>query len=975
MKKSGFATFLLVAATLVVISFPSFECTYLAYGSSGDKAKTDETTEKISPERLFEAVSGYLEGFHRPATKEGQAHRDPWKYRPLDSNTIQIKDAERLVESELTLSQERLQRREWDNAVLSLQRVAAAGHGSSTIDNLLQTAKQKASDPAARTPGTPGEMINSVGIRLILIKSGTFTMGSSPSEIRRLQTEWNVPEAQVVVEGPEHKVRISRGFYMGKYPVTVGEFKRFVAETGFSTVAEKQGWGWAYDDAKKHWSKKSGASWRNTGTKLQDDHPVTFIAYTDAEAFCEWLSKKDGRKYYLPTEAQWEYSARGGKEGLRYPWGNNYPDGNEFNIADKRSELPWADRTIDDLHARTSPVGFYNPNTFWLYDMVGNVWQFCSDIYDTKSYEQATVTDPAGPKSGKKRVVRGGNWAFDAGIARNAFRFGVDPDLCTDFTGFRIAAIADFAEELHKPETVLSNESADMMLHNVKDLVGSGKRLEAIKSIDNFSRSKTVGTIPDQKYFTTEALRSLVDVTRDKTYQNFVNSLNMKMVRIPAGSFLMGSSEADISWAMQTLGQGQPINLEMEYPAHKVRVSRPFYISATEVTVGQFRAFVEDTGYITDAEDDKGGQVFNASSRRFEKKAGSSWRNPGWQISDDQPVVMVSYNDAVAFVEWLTAKEKLPYKLPTEAQWEYASRGGIPAAQFPWGDELPDGKRANYADKNTDYEWRDRNSDDGYKYVSPVGSYEANGYGLYDMAGNALEWCRDYYSEDYYKFTPDIDPEGPGHGEYRVMKGGEWTFGPVNLRNAFRGWSRPDLAVFNGGFRVAIETQNVQRPFHFSNDFLTKEWVPGADQRAVATAVAKEQEFREKTATKKDNREPAEDEDLSVKGIVVLDFSPRSDAKKAGMQKGDVIIEYNGTADLTVDKFIALTSVTRRDKAKPLITFVRNGTEYSIRINPGFLGVSVMNTVARGPFKKPAVQPDSLPETEKDKKSKSLDWT
>ncbi len=157
------------------------------------------------------------------------------------------------------------------------------------------------------------------------------------------------------------------------------------------------------------------------------------------------------------------------------------------------------------------------------------------------------------------------------------------------------------------------------------------------------------------------------------------------MVRIPAGSFVMGSSEADIAWAMTTLAQGQPVSLENEHPFHKVRISRPFWMAATEVTVGQFKAFVNDTGYVTDAEDEKGGQVFNSQTNRFEKKDGSSWKNPGWKIADDQPVAMVSYNDAQAFTEWLTAKEKLPYKLPTEAQWEYAACGGLPMAQFPWG--------------------------------------------------------------------------------------------------------------------------------------------------------------------------------------------------------------------------------------------------------------------------------------------------
>ncbi|MBI5249215.1 MAG: SUMF1/EgtB/PvdO family nonheme iron enzyme, partial [Desulfomonile tiedjei] len=306
---------------------------------------------------------------------------------------------------------------------------------------------------------------------------------------------------------------------------------------------------------------------------------------------------------------------------------------------------------------------------------------------------------------------------------------------------------------------------------------------------------------------------------------------------------------------------------------------------------------------------------------------------------------------------------------------EYAARGGLPNAQVPWGDQLPDARRANYADKSTDFEWRDRTADDGHKYVAPVGTYEPNGYGLYDMAGNALEWVRDYYGEDYYKFSPEIDPEGPGHGEFRVMKGGEWTFGPVNLRCAFRGWSRPDLGFQNSGFRVAIDLSNPVRPFHFAANFLTKEWIPDSDQRVVATAVAKEKDRSQPTVARVPQPAEKAAANPTVKGLMVLSFSPKSDARKVGMIKGDVIIEYDGARDLTADKFLAMTAVSRRDKTRPLVVFVRDGYEYSVRLNPGFMGVSVMDTVVSGPFKRPEPQQERIPEDDKDKKSKHLDWT
>ena len=954
-------------------------------------APSVEGKEGFSPSKLYEAVSGYLEGLHRKGSSDHEKVSDKPQRREFRPSPKPDSDSSRIFQREDNLARVRVQRHEWNLAVPPLERALKLASRSGLVEEAnrlegaLQTARSKASESLGERPFAGGEIVNAVGMRLVLVRSGKFVMGSSEAEKRRIQSEWNVEENLLQPEGPAHTVQISRPYLLGKYDVTVGQFRRFVKETGYRTLAERQGWGWVYDDTKKHWVKKSGASWKNTGNEDVDDYPVVLVCHADAEAFCDWLESKDGRRYYLPTEAEWEFAARGGKEGERFPWGNEYPDGKKANVADRRSPVPWADRTIEDGYARVSPVGAFEPNRFWLYDMVGNVWQLCSDYYDPKAYEgraSKETLDPAGPRTAKKRVVRGGNWAFGAGIARNAFRFGIEPDLCTDMSGFRVAAVPTPRDEglEHAAEgNSTNNEQITRLADQVKDLVASGRRLEARKLVEEFMSSTTQEKSSPQEYqfWVKKILEDLIDLTQDKGIQSFTNSLGVSMIRIPAGSFVMGSSEADIAWAMTTLAQGQPVSLENEYPFHKVRISRPFWMADTEVTVGQFRAFVDETGYITDAEDEKGGQVFNGQTNRFEKKDGSSWKNPGWKMTDDQPVTMVSYNDAQAFVEWLSAKEKLPYKLPTEAQWEYAARGGLPMAQFPWGDALPDGRRANYADKNKDFPWRDRNADGGYKYVAPVGSYEPNGYGLYDMAGNVLEWVRDYYGEDYYRFTPEVDPEGPGHGENRVMKGGEWTFGPVNLRCAFRGWSRPDMATNNFGFRVSIETSIPQRVFHFSNDFLTKEWVPGADQRSVTTAVAKEKERRsgvvsrdEKAAEKPTPKDVPE---TVVKGVMILTFFPKSEARKAGMAEGDVIIEYNGVRDLTEGKLATLTARAKKAKMRPLVVFVRNGYEYTIRLSPGVLGISLMDTTVRVPVKRPESTPG--PQDEKDPKTKPMDWT
>ncbi|MEW6350900.1 MAG: SUMF1/EgtB/PvdO family nonheme iron enzyme [Thermodesulfobacteriota bacterium] len=954
-------------------------------GSGPAASPTDDAqAQQPRPAKLFEAVSAYLDGFHRKNQQEDKKTVHTARQTKGSVVTKPPEEHDRTFETQWQLAQARIERREWDLATLSLQRALASAEKTIPATELseVQHAADKARTNARRTAAQPGsasgELINSLGMRLVCIQAGSFIMGSAASEIRRIRETWNIPEAMADAEGPSHEARLSKPFLLGKYPVTVREFRFFVDDTGYRTVAEKQGWGWVFDPDKKHWVKQTGASWRQPGMKVWDDHPVTMICHRDAEAFCEWLGKRENRRYHLPTEAQWEYSARGGEQGKRFPWGDEYPGSKQANIADRQSPVPWAERTIDDGHARLAPVGSYKPNGFWLYDMVGNVWQCCADYYDARAYRaysSGTAVDPDGPKRGKTRVVRGGNWAFGPGIARNGFRTGVNPDVPTDVSGFRVAAVAlqEEASQLHK--SALSFESWPPggpgffagAIREIRELVAKGRRNDARALADKVLRTlDTTKAGPDPRTIVKAVLEAQMDDTEDKGPDSFTNSLGMNMVRIAPGAFVMGSSETDISWAMGTLAQGQPVSLENEYPFHKVRISRPFHISATETTVGQFRKFVEETGYITDAEDAGGGWVFDTKDNRFAQRNGTSWRNPGWKLEDSQPVAMVSYNDAVAFADWLSAREKLPYKLPTEAQWEYAARGGIPNAQFPWGDSLPDGRRANYADSSTDFEWRDRNADDGYKYVAPVGKYQPNGYGLYDMAGNVLEWVRDYYREDYYRFSPEIDPEGPDHAEFRVMRGGEWTFGPVNLRCAFRGWSRPELAFHNGGFRVAVEFSTAQRPFHFAQDFLTKEWVPGAEQRQVAGAVAAYKHKPMPEGKEAQPRAPGE----PVKGVMVLDLSPRSDARKAGIEKGDVIIEYDGQKSLTSEKLMTLAARNQRQRSRPTIVVVRKGHEYVLRGFPGALGVTLMDTTIRGPFKKPE---PARPRD--DGRKKPQDWT
>jgi formylglycine-generating enzyme required for sulfatase activity len=245
----------------------------------------------------------------------------------------------------------------------------------------------------------------------------------------------------------------------------------------------------------------------------------------------------------------------------------------------------------------------------------------------------------------------------------------------------------------------------------------------------------------------------------------------MTLVLIPGGTFDMGD----------TFGDGEAD----EKPVHSVTVS-DFYMGKTEVTVGQFRKFVESTGYKTDAE--KQGWAWAWTGSKWDKVDGASWRKPGFIQSEDHPVVNVSWNDANEFCKWADCR------LPTEAEWEYAAREA--------------GKKIKWSGTSTEslldeYAWYSSNSKDK---THAVATRKPNALGLYDMSGNVWEWCSDWYDEDYYKNSPRNNPKGPATGTARVLRGGSWNFNPWDCRAAYRGRVIPDFRNYDAGFRVVQDS-------------------------------------------------------------------------------------------------------------------------------------------------------------------------
>jgi formylglycine-generating enzyme required for sulfatase activity/serine/threonine protein kinase len=284
---------------------------------------------------------------------------------------------------------------------------------------------------------------------------------------------------------------------------------------------------------------------------------------------------------------------------------------------------------------------------------------------------------------------------------------------------------------------------------------------------------------------------------RDSTVppRQITNSIGMTLMLIPAGEFMMGSPDSD-----------KDANSN-EKPQHRVRITRPFYLGATEVTRGQFRRFVDEAGYQTEAKKNgKGNWGWNEEKKTFEQNPRYTWQNPGFKQDDEHPVVNVSWNDAVAFASWLSRKEGPTYRLPTEAEWEYACRARATTKYASGDDPESLAAVANIADgtaKAKYPDWTTIAARDGYIYTAPVGRYKPNAWGLFDMHGNVWEWCSDGFAADYYKGSPVDDPRGAEGASSRVFRGGGWNYVPRLVRSAIRNKFAPGDRSGGLGFRLA----------------------------------------------------------------------------------------------------------------------------------------------------------------------------
>ncbi len=284
--------------------------------------------------------------------------------------------------------------------------------------NLSEYQKQslRTSIALCSSPDNPTQTATTFKIpEMVFVQGGSFKMGSNEYDN----------------EKPPHTVSL-KNFSIGKYEITVAQFATFVKESAYITTAETEGSSFCYIDGS--WQSKGGVFWKcdvygDRRTQSEYNHPVIHVSWNDAVAYCEWLSGKTRKSYRLPTEAEWEYAARGGNKNSKYT----------FSGSNTIDDVAWYDSNSSN---ETHSVGIKQANELGIYDMSGNVWEWCSDWYGKTYYSDSPANNPTGPSNGSSRVLRGGSWNYFAQNCRVANRYSCTPTISYHFIGFRVILVS-----------------------------------------------------------------------------------------------------------------------------------------------------------------------------------------------------------------------------------------------------------------------------------------------------------------------------------------------------------------------------------------------------------------------------------------------------------------------------------------------------------------------------------------------------
>jgi formylglycine-generating enzyme required for sulfatase activity len=496
----------------------------------------------------------------------------------------------------------------------------------------------------------PKNFTNSIGMKFVWIPPGNFMMGSPVKEEKRDANE------------VQHKVTLTKGFYMSVYTVTQEE-----------------------------WQAVMG----NNPSQFKDEKnlPVEKVSWDDCQEFSKKLREKEKKPYRLPTEAEWEYACRA---GTTTPF--HFGESISTDQANYNGTITYGTGKIGKYREKTIAVGSFPANAWGLHDMHGNVFQWCQDWLG--DYPQKDLVDPQGPESGKVRVLRGGTWIYSPGSCRSACRYRDGPGERSDVVGFRVCFFVEQSEATPKPPVI------DEPQRRQKELP-----------------------------------------------KNLTNTIGMKFVWIPPGTFAMGSPKKE---AKKLPNETQ----------HKVTLTKGFYMAVYSVTQEQWK------------------EIMGNNPSKFKGEM-------------NLPVETVSWDDCQEFIKELRKKDKKPYRLPAEAEREYACRAGT-KTPFYFGNTLST-EQANY---NGNYTYGNGKEGVYRKKSTPVGRFSANAWGLHDLHGNLWEWCQDWYGD--YAQEDVVDPQGPDAGKNRVLRGGSWIGDPLDCRSAFRFWGVPGYRSSDVGFRLCF---------------------------------------------------------------------------------------------------------------------------------------------------------------------------
>ena len=614
--------------------------------------------------------------------------------------------------------------------------------------------------------GVPVEFENSIGMKFRLIPPGEFLMGSTPEEIEAalMVVEDPIWIEQIKGEAPQHMVVLTQPMYVGVTEVTQTQYERVMGTNPSSFSA-------------------SGESQEAVADLETDHHPVEMVSWIDSAEFCTKLSQREDMRpfdfqagesmtshdrtgYRLPSEAEWEFACRAGTE-------------TKYWIGDRDEELAQAGWFLGNSGGQIHDVGELMANPFGLFDMHGNVFEWVQDGWEPASYAEFAEKPAMNPTfhAGSERVFRGGAFGAFASDCRSSDRKVHRPATRSQGIGFRVVLPVDAVLDAMEFPATETNSAAMNEFQWPTDTPPP-----AIAPFDAEQAARHQQAWADHLGVPVE----------------YENTIGMKFRLVPPGEFLMGSTSEEIEAALSKVGDntGWQNWIKSEAPLHKVVLTQPIYLAITEVTQADYERLIGQNP-----------SAYAPTGMQREAVAGIETAN--------QPVETVSWNDAAEFCITLSQREALKsfylrvgeaistsdgngYRLPSEAEWEFACRAGT-AAKYWTGDRDEDLVQAAWFLGNSG----------GRTHA--VGELEANPFGLYDMHGNVFEWVEDGWEPTFYTDIverPAINPIGDSSSG-RVFRGGSSGAAAHDCRSSKRSAYGPVTHDGGIGFRVVLPVDAV----------------------------------------------------------------------------------------------------------------------------------------------------------------------